>query len=121
MNREGHTIPSITTISTLGLFIFLFFSPLANLKWYYPFPCFPSTELLLAQFIFREKTYFIFILSLFYFLTIPHSMQDRSSLTRDRAYTHCHKTPSLNHWTTREGPYLPNLKLLYQLGRKILV
>ena len=48
-------------------------------------------------------------------------MQDLSSLTRDRAYTHCHKTLSLNHWTTREVPYLPNLKLLYQLGRQILV
>ena len=65
MNGEGHTIPSITTISTLGLFIYMYF-PLANLKWYCPFPYFPSTELLLAQFIFREKTYFIFILSLFF-------------------------------------------------------
>ena len=105
MNGEGHTIPSITTISTLGLFIFPFFFSLANPKWYYPFPHFPSIELLLAQFIFRDKTFLIFILYLFYFLTIPHSMRDLSSLTRDGTHTRCHDALSLNHWATREVPY----------------
>ena len=60
MNGEGHTIPSITAISTLGLFIFLFLFSLANPKWYYPFLYFPPIELLLAQFIFRKKTFFNF-------------------------------------------------------------
>ena len=41
----------------------------------------------------------------FYFLAIPNSMQNLSSLTRDWIQVPCRRPENLNHWTTREVPW----------------
>ena len=37
---------------------------------------------------------------------LPHGMWDLSSLTRDRTHVPCIGRWILNHWTTREVPYI---------------
>ena len=44
---------------------------------------------------------------LFFFLVVPHSMWDLSSLIRDQTLVFCIGRQSLNHWSTREIPLGP--------------
>ena len=56
--------------------------------------------------ILKVFTEFVTILLLFYVLVFwLRGMWDLSSLTRDRTWTLCIGSQSLNHWTTREVPY----------------
>ena len=43
-----------------------------------------------------------------YFLATPSGMQDLSYLTRNRTHAPCIEVWSLNHWTTRDVPYIAN-------------
>ena len=47
----------------------------------------------------------------FFLLAILCSLQDLSSLTRDRTWAMAVKAPSPNHWTTREFPPVKDLKM----------
>ena len=50
-------------------------------------------------------------LKAFFFLATLCSLQDLSSLTRDRTWAMAVKAPSPNHWTTREFPPVKDLKM----------
>ena len=43
-----------------------------------------------------------------YFLATPSGMQELSYLTRNRTHALCTEVWSLNHWTTRDVPYIAN-------------
>ena len=50
----------------------------------------------------------------FFFLAVPRSLQNFSSLTRDRTRVPAVKAPSPNHWTTREFPVCWFLKEVFK-------
>ena len=78
-----------------------------------------STSFFLKSFFFLMWTIFkvfielVTILLLFYVLVFwPRGMWDLTSPTRDRTLTPCIGRLSLNHWTAREVPEAPLLKVL---------